>query len=476
LQIFSGTRMATEGLPLVRQERGADRGLLTGADFLSVFMSSSLRHAYRETTTTTTPEPTTIPPDSSYTRATRSTSSLTSPLAQSNTEETSFYDTTLSAQLQKLEQSSDSSLDDGVVVAVSVSSTLGRTLINKDTTGGDIEDTTVRETTTSAPTEFPDQNLVASEEHPSIVAEANKSEFSVEESEPITTNSDLIGDFVRGYPASVQALPRQQNSPFNPNSDFINQQLAQNTDKDKLQPIHHSVIYHNNPREPGRARSVSYSTVIQAVPHPQADKDWEDEKHERHERHFDGTQTSFGNNFHDADKTKINDTQTPSESTHSKTELTWEKPNVAHTPDESTRRSGFTTERNWEIQEKPYTQPRLPTVYGKPEQNYEVDESASVMTNGRLHGIQPSPTLPSKQEIKIGESKKVDDNQKVGYVVEGRNYRKYRVEERTSDGFIVGEYGVVSHDDGSLRGVRYTADGTISPRLIYDALMKFLSL
>lgn len=65
---------------------------------------------------------------------------------------------------------------------------------------------------------------------------------------------------------------------------------------------------------------------------------------------------------------------------------------------------------------------------------------------------------------------------KVGYVVEGRNYRKYRVEERTPDGFIVGEYGVVSHDDGSLRGVRYTADGTINPRLIYDALMKFLAL
>lgn len=65
---------------------------------------------------------------------------------------------------------------------------------------------------------------------------------------------------------------------------------------------------------------------------------------------------------------------------------------------------------------------------------------------------------------------------KVGYVVEGRNYRKYRVEERTPDGFIVGEYGVLSHDDGSLRGVRYTADGTINPRLIYDALMKFLAL
>lgn len=68
------------------------------------------------------------------------------------------------------------------------------------------------------------------------------------------------------------------------------------------------------------------------------------------------------------------------------------------------------------------------------------------------------------------------DDSKVGYVVEGRNYRKYRVEEKTSDGFIVGEYGVLSHNDGNLRGVRYTADSDINPRLIYDALVKFLSL
>lgn len=88
-----------------------------------------------------------------------------------------------------------------------------------------------------------------------------------------------------------------------------------------------------------------------------------------------------------------------------------------------------------------------------------------MVTNGRAHGVQP--TKPEK---------KPDDNQKFGYVVEGKNYRKYRVEERTADGFIVGEYGVVSHDDGSLRGVRYTADGTINPRLISEALMKFLSL
>ncbi|XP_014468522.1 PREDICTED: uncharacterized protein LOC106741251 [Dinoponera quadriceps] len=101
------------------------------------------------------------------------------------------------------------------------------------------------------------------------------------------------------------------------------------------------------------------------------------------------------------------------------------------------------------------------------EQNYEIDESVSVGSNGNVHG--PVVTeIPSTSET--------EDSHKVGYVVEGRNFRKYRVEERTPDGFIVGEYGVVSHDDGSLRGVRYTADGTIDPQLIYDALKKFLSL
>ncbi|XP_076239107.1 uncharacterized protein LOC143182163 [Calliopsis andreniformis] len=107
---------------------------------------------------------------------------------------------------------------------------------------------------------------------------------------------------------------------------------------------------------------------------------------------------------------------------------------------------------------------------GEPdEQNYEVDESISVRSNGNVHDPQMMLTESSN-------ASEVEDGHKVGYVVEGRNYRKYRVEERTPDGFIVGEYGVVSHDDGSLRGVRYTADGTINPRLIYDALMKFLAL
>nr|CAH7722355.1 unnamed protein product [Callosobruchus chinensis] len=117
---------------------------------------------------------------------------------------------------------------------------------------------------------------------------------------------------------------------------------------------------------------------------------------------------------------------------------------------------------------------QLPRVYARPEQNYEVEERISLVTNGRAHGVHQHPTSTPKEEHY--NAKKLDDNQKVGYVVEGRNYKKYRVEERTSDGFIVGEYGVVSHNDGSLRGVRYTADGTINPKVISEALMKFLSL
>ncbi|KNC34784.1 hypothetical protein FF38_01910 [Lucilia cuprina] len=69
-----------------------------------------------------------------------------------------------------------------------------------------------------------------------------------------------------------------------------------------------------------------------------------------------------------------------------------------------------------------------------------------------------------------------NDDSKVAYIVEGHNYRKYRVEEETDDGFIVGEYGVVDHNDGNLRGVRYTADSTINRSLIQKALLTFLKL
>ncbi|XP_039494030.1 mucin-5AC [Drosophila santomea] len=175
------------------------------------------------------------------------------------------------------------------------------------------------------------------------------------------------------------------------------------------------------------------------------------------------------------------------------------------------------------------------------EQNYEIEESVSVMTNGRAHGPQggaggggvggvagsgavgqiTTPASPVPQSSTTaspsrginrgrgsvvynanandysdgdddgdaggdgdgdgdtgseGQGAGTEDEDKVAYVVEGRNYRKYRVEEKTDDGFIVGEYGVVDHNDGNLWGVRYTADSTINRSLIQKALLTFLKL
>lgn len=460
--------MATGGLPLGRWERGADHDILAGADFLSILIESSLRRAYSETTTTSTAlldleddrfQDTSI----SYVRTPRETS----PFAQTSTE---FYDTTVVS-----DSDTSSSVKNGVVVAVRVSSSVGRT-VNKDISNQNRElvkyTSTLSETLTEPPTtELFDQNIVASEDHPSIVAKASKSELSVEESEPITR--DHL-DFSQGYPARVRQLP---NPTFSAGPSFSNQEGNQ-------KPIHSTLIFHDNPQDSGRSRSVSYSTVIQ---HPHLDTEMEQnpQQHERHERNYNGAQSIFVNNYdvNTDEKRKLNNTKLVvvpisdqnemiTSTPFSSTAKNWEK-------NEDSYREPATTERNWEMQEKPYSPPpvtsrQMSKVYGQPEQNYEVDEAVSVVTNGRAHGVQPS-LPPDKAEQRNNSSKK-DDNQKVGYVVEGRNYRKYRVEERTADGFIVGEYGVVSHDDGSLRGVRYTADGTINPRLIYDALMKFLSL
>uniref|UniRef100_A0A182W582 Uncharacterized protein n=1 Tax=Anopheles minimus TaxID=112268 RepID=A0A182W582_9DIPT len=140
-----------------------------------------------------------------------------------------------------------------------------------------------------------------------------------------------------------------------------------------------------------------------------------------------------------------------------------------------------------ELDKIPYDQLNAPTVDGEdagsihnvigkfvPKQTHGLDkpeQQGDSQDDG--FAVQP-PAGPVVQTLApvLGSG----DDSKVGYVVEGRNYRKYRVEEKTPDGFIVGEYGVLSHNDGNLRGVRYTADSDINPRLIYDALLKFLSL
>ncbi|XP_063847997.1 uncharacterized protein LOC135093056 [Scylla paramamosain] len=67
-------------------------------------------------------------------------------------------------------------------------------------------------------------------------------------------------------------------------------------------------------------------------------------------------------------------------------------------------------------------------------------------------------------------------NSTVGYVVESHNVRRFRHEERTPEGLIIGEYGEVDHQTGDVNGVRYVADSTADPRLIYDSLMTFLQL
>lgn len=203
---------------------------------------------------------------------------------------------------------------------------------------------------------------------------------------------------------------------------------------------HSSVVFHGQSKDNNRARSVSYSSVIQNLQETPITSSQQiiqtAESIERPTYAIQGT--------HDLQKTQ------------------YEKPY---------------SQQNWSPRHNYHG-----GYVAQPEQNYEVDESVSLMTNGRTHGVQqveqaeqssPPSELVTQSAAAEGTT---DNNHKVGYVVEGRNFRKYRVEERTSDGFIVGEYGVVSHDDGSLRGVRYTADGTINPRLIYDALMKFLSL
>lgn len=151
--------------------------------------------------------------------------------------------------------------------------------------------------------------------------------------------------------------------------------------------------------------------------------------------------------------------------------------------------------------ERAYVEPER--VYAEPEQNYEVDEAVSVLSDGRVHGVQqhqlvPTTAIPSPAVTaaitttvaisstdavvvtdvpsSVNADSTTTETRKSGYVVDSKHYRKYRVEEETPDGFIVGEYGVVSHHDGTTRGVRYTADSSINPRVIYEALAKFLAL
>lgn len=473
----------TVGLPIPRQEHAAASDLIAGEAFLSILMGGlanvPVTDLHRQQS---------VDDEESYPLKTLRTSRAQQhdPSIEITKTSDSDLDSTPRIEIRNDIDTQDPNLhnketEDGTIISVRVSSTIGHSMINKHVYTNkeqneeieEILDTTEQPTTTDI--NFSnglnddliqvDQEAVASEDAPSLIAEANKSEFHVEEMEPIS----------RDY--NEHSIPSHQNShpSLNPPSPI--------PFDGKTYPG--TLIYHNEGGN-NRVRSVSYSTVIQALPSVQ--KSWTPGTLNT-PAILNPVQDNGGHQNNTMDQPVDQGHPMPAVNSGAESKdyyvtSKYEDPSRYYSPEP--------TERNWGVPEQNYhepSKPYTPVVYGQPEQNYEVDEAVSVETNGRAHGIQPVQTIPSTNQDpnnphhhaqnpthgKVLPGKK-DDNQKVGYVVEGRNYRKYRVEERTSDGFIVGEYGVVRHDDGSLRGVRYTADGTISPRLIYDALMKFLSL
>lgn len=89
-----------------------------------------------------------------------------------------------------------------------------------------------------------------------------------------------------------------------------------------------------------------------------------------------------------------------------------------------------------------------------------------------------SPSIDGQQGLE--ESSFDDENEDEDTVIQPlteMEAEKYLVEEKTPDGHIVGEFGVISRSSGSLiHGVRYVAHGSIDPDLIKEALRTFLSL
>lgn len=465
-------RAVSEGLPLNWRELSYQDDIIAGEEFLSIFLRSRLQEAQmavedRQPSLTTTLE-TILDSDNDLIehsskellRQSRSTSFLTAPVSQPLTVTPQQFSTVSTTPLQEIRDVDQSSKNSSPKSSsVYTASTNQDSLINTEV--APLSSTEV-------------YGAVVSEERPTIFAEANKSDFSVEEGEPIARTTNVAQE----YP-STEATSDSLYS--NPPERSVNQQ---------------NFVYHNYPGSGDRSRSVSFSSVIQELPQQTVLSSWNIQKP------LDGDYKAV--TFHSSPKDNNYNAQTGASAvlnlnnTHQRasgtTNIYYNKkssvadednvmvPIIKNNEDNTDQQNSMSPrETTWQVYSSVRPTSRGPVVYGKPEQNYEVDEAVSIMTNGRTHGVQTVKTQDVNPAIPPLTAEKPENNadpngQKVGYVVEGRNFRKYRVEEKTSDGFIVGEYGVVSHNDGSLRGVRYTADSTINPRVIYDALMKFLSL
>ncbi|KAF5305468.1 hypothetical protein FQA39_LY01559 [Lamprigera yunnana] len=416
--------MVSEGLPITRQERGAHQDILAGADFLSVLLETS-RDNEKETTTTiryTSPK--------HFYKKTMKPRELRHPRSTS-VDFLSSTEFAESAQIQigeetKVKHSSDelnnkfsaiNNTNTSLVVSVQVSSSEGNTRINKI-----ISESKGLETVTKMLNDS-QNNIITSDEYLSIPAEINKSDFSIDEAVPITIDSISAHDgLTQEYPARVESVP--------------------NSIKDKIDPYgHHSLMYHE---QPARGRSVSYSTVIQALPKTHLQNNAKDLNYkERQERHFDIENTPNDNQPGVAKNSPSSVAETNDYFVTAKYELPedYRKQLVnEQTPLSSTEKYWDSSVRTKE-QLSDMKRQRIPMIYGKPEQNYEIDESVSVVSNGRVHGVQNNKIQLTHPPAN-GKNDLNNDNQKVGYVVEGRNYRKYRVEERTADGFIVGDNSI----------------------------------
>ena len=178
------------------------------------------------------------------------------------------------------------------------------------------------------------------------------------------------------------------------------------------------------------------------------------------------------------------------------------EPTSTSTFSPSTTQSAFTAEKvygtpeiNWGTPETIHGKPEL--VYGSPETTTAKATTTTTATTTTISSSlqkeatdglsgefetrpqdgagRPFPEDEDEDELGAGHQS-LDSGDDDDAVQEPGEGQKYLVEEKTPDGYIVGEFGVMSPSSGSLRGVRYVAHGSINPQLIKEALRTFLSL
>ncbi|KZC03745.1 hypothetical protein WN55_06392 [Dufourea novaeangliae] len=415
------------------------------------------------------------------------------------------YDNTDASTVSRLSSATNSSFKESTRESNYTSS---RAPITKVSTATSTVKPTTTAATTATPrtttTVTPPPSSFVTEDLSNIVSESNRSEFSVDEGSPSTSwraqSSVTPRPVNRHTPAITEHRLETNNSSHNPPEDMItlpteeNYELPEEDSEPKEfneEPMEvHSERYQAQGRKAGRHYDASHYNRPGTKVYSQSSKNYKSARpysepakvYSEPEKVYGEPAKVYGEPakvYSEPAKVYSEPAKVYSEpaKVYGEPEKVYSEPSRVYSePAKVYSEPAKVYSQPAKVYSEPsrvYDSEGQPLSYerdGEPgEQNYEVDESVSVSSSGNVHGPQLMLTEPSN-------ASEVEDGHKVGYVVEGRNYRKYRVEERTPDGFIVGEYGVVSHDDGSLRGVRYTADGTINPRLIYDALMKFLAL